>query len=180
MELSEEEKKAIEYIKEFKNEVLEGVGNKSTMAKNIDILLNLIDRLQKEIEEKRTIIFAGAEKVKELEKGNQSLMDSRKKWKNRYYKQRKEIEELKQNRDEYKEEYKKLLNARYYNYISKDKIRERKKHNEKQKNVVVSVARFKIDNDGITGEGIEGLNDLIVYKNYEAVINELNYLLEEN
>ena len=39
-------------------------------------------------------------------------------------KQQKEIEELKQNRDEYKEEYKKLLNARYYDYISKDKIRE--------------------------------------------------------
>lgn len=39
-------------------------------------------------------------------------------------KQQKEIEELKQNRDEYKEEYIKLLNARYYNYISKDKIRE--------------------------------------------------------
>ena len=38
--------------------------------------------------------------------------------------QQKEIEELKHNRDEYKEEYIKLLNARYYNYISKDKIRE--------------------------------------------------------
>lgn len=49
--MSEEEKKAIEYIKEFKNEVFEGVGNKSTMAKNIDILLNLIDKQQKEIEE---------------------------------------------------------------------------------------------------------------------------------
>ena len=51
MELSEEEKKAIEYIKEFRNEVFEGVGNKSTMAKNIDILLNLIKSQQKEIEE---------------------------------------------------------------------------------------------------------------------------------
>ena len=40
-------------------------------------------------------------------------------------KQQKEIEELKHNRDEYKEEYIKLLNARYYNYISKDKIREK-------------------------------------------------------
>lgn len=39
--------------------------------------------------------------------------------------QQKEIEEIKQNRDEYKEEYIKLLNARYYNYISKDKIRKR-------------------------------------------------------
>ena len=42
-----------------------------------------------------------------------------------YYKQQKEIEELKQNRDEYKEEYKKLLNARYYDYISKDKKNEK-------------------------------------------------------
>jgi hypothetical protein len=39
-------------------------------------------------------------------------------------KQQKEIEELKQNRDEYKQEYIKLQNARYYNYISKDIIRE--------------------------------------------------------
>ena len=48
--LNEEEKNAIEYIKEFKNEVFEGVGNKSIMAKNIDILLNLINKQQKEIE----------------------------------------------------------------------------------------------------------------------------------
>lgn len=52
MELSEEENEAIEYLKEFKNEVFEGVGNKSIMAKNIDILLNLIEKLQKEIERK--------------------------------------------------------------------------------------------------------------------------------
>ena len=50
--MSEEEKKAKEYIKEFKNEVFEGVGNKSIMAKNIDILLNLIEKQQKEIEER--------------------------------------------------------------------------------------------------------------------------------
>ena len=37
-------------------------------------------------------------------------------------KQQKEIEELKHNRDEYKEEYIKLLNARYYNYIRYTKI----------------------------------------------------------
>ena len=46
--------------------------------------------------------------------------------------QQKEIEELKQNRDEYKEEYKKLLNARYYNYISKEKIKELKEKVEKE------------------------------------------------
>lgn len=49
--MSEEEKKAIEYIKEFKNEVFEGVGNKSIMAKNIDILLNLIDKQQRKLKE---------------------------------------------------------------------------------------------------------------------------------
>ena len=48
--LNEEEKNAIEYIKEFRNEVFEGVGNKSIMAKNIDILLNILDKQQKEIE----------------------------------------------------------------------------------------------------------------------------------
>ena len=51
--MSEEEIEAIEYIKEFKNEVFEGVGNKSIMAKNIDILLNLIDKQQKEIEREK-------------------------------------------------------------------------------------------------------------------------------
>ena len=58
-----------------------------------------------------TLIMVRAEKVKQLEK---------------------EIEELKQNRDEYKEEYIKLLNARYYDYISKDKIKELKEKVEKE------------------------------------------------
>lgn len=35
--------------------------------------LNLIDKLQKELEEKTTILMAGAEKVKELEKENKEL-----------------------------------------------------------------------------------------------------------
>lgn len=54
----------------------------------IDNLLEYIHKKEAEIEEKRTIIFAGAEKVKELEKGNRSLMESRIKWKNRYYKEK--------------------------------------------------------------------------------------------
>ena len=58
--MSEEELKAKEYIKEFKNEVFEGVGNKSIMAKNIDILLNLIEKQQKLIN-----IFIHNEAVKE-------------------------------------------------------------------------------------------------------------------
>ena len=93
-----EEEKAIEYIKEFKNEVFEGVGNKSIMAKNIDILLNLLDKQKEEIKEKSTIILAGAEKVKQLEK---------------------EIEALEIIHNTYKE----MIEEN--NYISKDKIKER-------------------------------------------------------
>lgn len=90
--MSEEEKKAIEYLKihimpyENKNGNIEFLIN--------DILLNLIEKQQKEIEEKTTILLAGAEKVKQLEKGNRSLMESRIKWKNRYYKEKAKNKEL--------------------------------------------------------------------------------------
>ena len=70
--MSDEEKKAIEYIKEFKNEVFEGVGNKSTMVKNIDILLNLIKKQQKLIN-----IFIHNEAVREGKDFNEI--------KNKYY-----------------------------------------------------------------------------------------------
>ena len=91
-------------------------------------------------------------------------------------KQQKIIKELQKDKKVLIKNYDKVLGT----FISKETIRERIKHNEKQKNIVVSVAKFEINDDGITAEGIEGLNDLIVYKTYEAVINELNYLLKEN
>ena len=98
--------------------------------------------------------------------------------------QQKEIEDQQEEIEVLKEDLDKKVKALDIamsnpDYICKDKIRERIKHNEKQKNIIESVGKFKINDDGITGEGIEGLNDLIVYKRYEAVINELNYLLEE-
>jgi hypothetical protein len=84
--MSEEEKKAIEYLKNR----LEILHNNTQWAteNNIKVVLNLIEKQQKEIEEKTTILLAGAEKVKQLEKGNRSLMESRIKWKNRYYKEK--------------------------------------------------------------------------------------------
>ena len=88
MELSEKEKKAIEWFKSDL-EMTKEMGKKwgfQEEIKNNEIILNLIE------------------------------------------KQQKEIKELKQNRDEYKEEYIKLQNSRYYNYISKDKIREKIEH----------------------------------------------------
>ena len=100
--MSEEEKKAIEYIKEFKNEVFEGVGNKSIMAKNIDILLNLIEKLQKEIKHQK---------------------QQRKYWRDNFYEQQEEIEVLKEDLDKKV----KALDIAMSNpdYISKDKIREK-------------------------------------------------------
>lgn len=77
--MDEEEKRAIEWLK-----------NATFFSARIyaPSILNLIEKQRKEIES--------------LKKGNKSLMDSRKKWKDRYYKQRyidykqeKEIEELK-------------------------------------------------------------------------------------
>ena len=39
----------------------------------IELLLNYIGELQKELEEKTTILMAGADKVKQLEKENEEL-----------------------------------------------------------------------------------------------------------
>ena len=83
--MSEEEKKAIELLK---NKNTEYYYRFIDVRDAVSTLLNLIDKQQKEIEEKTTIIMAGAEKVKQLEKGNRSLMESRIKWKNRYYKEK--------------------------------------------------------------------------------------------
>ena len=41
----------------------------------IELLLNYIGELQKELEEKTTILMAGAEKVKQLEKENTELKE---------------------------------------------------------------------------------------------------------
>ena len=82
--MSEEEKKAIDdlfalthingYIdlytqKEAKIHTLD----LSKWQNGVKVLLNLLEKQQKEIEEKTTIIMAGAEKVKQLEKEIQRL-----------------------------------------------------------------------------------------------------------
>lgn len=153
MELSEEEKKAIELLK---NKNTEYYYRFIDVRDAVSTLLNLIEKLQKEIDrekqytdfyedlcnkqqkeikEKITIIMAGAEKVKELEKGNRSLMESRIKWKDRYYKQLKELKEynkqgqrlsnIMNSKDSYM--YKSVCK----NFVPKDKIRERIKEARK-------------------------------------------------
>ena len=94
----------------------------------IDNLLEYIHKKEAEIEEKRIIIFAGAEKVKQLEKSNRSLMESRIKWKNRYYKEKEKEQNL---IFQLKDEEKELIEVTQ-NIISKDKIMAKIEELEKQ------------------------------------------------
>ena len=91
-----EEEIAIETLKEVASDDFDTLGDDISpkMAQNI---LNVIEKQQKETEEKTTILLAGAEKVKQLEK---------------------EIEALEIIHNTYKE----MIEEN--NYISKDKIRE--------------------------------------------------------
>ena len=111
--MNEEENKAIGDSKMTKEEVIDilnkclfwFVGEKCEIGKDeIRKISKFIEDQQKEIEEKRIIIFAGAEKVKQLEK---------------------EIKDLKETNEDNAE--KSLLNDIFIkkNYISKDKIREK-------------------------------------------------------
>ena len=170
--MSDEEKKAIELLKKLQKKtpyIIWGDGTPYNKNNQIQTILNLIEKLQKEIEEKNIAvnkmskdISRQLEEIEELKEKNKTLESL-----------------LQGNLYELYLYYKELASKYQANSTSKDKIRERIKHNEEQKNIVESVGKIKINDDGINGEGIEGLNDLIVYKSYEAVINELNYLLEE-
>ena len=78
--MNEEEKKTIEKFIEkcYKyDESVEikgiSVGEEYRMLNTVCKALNLINKLQKENEEKTTIILAGAEKVKQVEKENKTL-----------------------------------------------------------------------------------------------------------
>lgn len=155
--MSEEEKEAIEFLNEQLDKeenddfcpvclhnylvvVLDLIEKQQNEIEEKNIAINKmskdISRQLEEIEEKSTIIMAGAEKVKELEKGNRSLMESRIKWKDRYYKQLKELKEynkqgqrlsnIMNSKDSYM--YKSVCK----NFVPKDKIMAKIEELEKQ------------------------------------------------
>ena len=64
-------KKEQEAIEKINNSYDWNTGWVECEAKTWNIIKNLIDKLQKEVEEKQTIIYAGAEKVKQLQKENE-------------------------------------------------------------------------------------------------------------
>ena len=94
--LSEEEKQAIELLNTFKFRQKTLNYNKICLedVKNVEIITNLIKKLQKENEE--------------LRKGQKSLMQSRKKWKDRYYKLKKKSKKIIDKMAENKEETEKI------------------------------------------------------------------------
>ena len=107
--MTEEENKAIEYFKTYN-----WYADINIQHKNVDILLNLIEKLKKENEEKTTIILAGAEKVKSLEKKIEEL-------KNKVIKRDNDIIYLEETAEKEfltKQEVKE-------NYIQKEKIKEK-------------------------------------------------------
>jgi hypothetical protein len=111
MELSDEEKEAIEILKKLQKKtpyIIWGDGTPYNKSNQIQTILNLIEKQQKEIEEKTTIIMAGAEKVKQLEKEIEVLTL--------------DLEEMTKTYNHMKENWvhKLALNS----YIRKDKIRE--------------------------------------------------------
>lgn len=80
--MNEEEKKAVKYFYNLRATIDESnmlfdeeinVKHGKETIKQITIILNLVEKLQKENEEKTTILLAGAEKVKQLEKENNRL-----------------------------------------------------------------------------------------------------------
>jgi len=67
--LNEEEEKAFEIVKNItEDDLLDCWDYGEKEFKAIQIILNLTEKQRKEIDEKTTILFAGAEKVKQLEK----------------------------------------------------------------------------------------------------------------
>ena len=91
------------HLDEFTDEIMRTM----TRDKEIIILKKVIKKQQAEI--------------KELKKGNRSLMESRIKWKNRYYKEKEKEQNL---IFQLKDEEKELIEVTQ-NIISKDKIREK-------------------------------------------------------
>ena len=74
--MNEEEKKAIEMLDKFITEhKFYNIKQSDNLEDNIKIILNFIEKLQKENEEKTILLFAGAEKVKQLEKENEELKE---------------------------------------------------------------------------------------------------------
>ncbi len=137
--MNEEEKKAVELLENIKNSSWTVKYIMSRDSKNAEVLLKLIEKLSKELEEKTTIILAGAKKVKQLEEDNE------------------EIEEINNELDIAKNEA-----IRRYNFETvpiqkiKDKIEELKQEKKKIGNCLIEIYE-----DELIDKYIEVLQELL-------------------
>lgn len=69
----------IEAIKLLKKDSTDWCYRSIDVRNAVKVALNYIEKLQKELEEKTTILMAGADKVKQLEKENQELKEENEK-----------------------------------------------------------------------------------------------------
>lgn len=127
MELSEEEKKAIEYL-ENRLDILHN-NTQWTTEKSIKIVLNLVEKLQREIKHQR---------------------QQRKYWRDNFYEQQKEIEELKFNNH---------MVGKWNEYLDKDCI---------SKNRIKEIINKYID-----------VEDHLIYKSQELYGEDLKNMILE-
>ena len=127
MELSEEEKKAIEYL-ENRLDILHN-NTQWTTEKSIKIVLNLVEKLQREIKHQR---------------------QQRKYWRDNFYEQQKEIEELKFNNH---------MVGKWNKYLEKDCI---------SKNRIKEIINKYID-----------VEDHLIYKSQELYGEDLKNMILE-
>ncbi len=125
--MTEEEKKAIETLKSWKdynirnkNKLLEA----DKIIKVQETILNLINKLQKENEEKTILLFAGAEKVRRLEKENEELKGTLRDTQNSWFEDTKKIEKLKKENQCYINSIQSIVPVLTQDYIEKQKIKE--------------------------------------------------------
>lgn len=125
--MNKEEKKAIEDMNSFAN----GIDMSCVTARQLQIILNLIEKLQKENEELLEVkVSASAHnRILELEKENEELKQEMEKRKWVHIKENGEVEPL--------------------FYISKDKIREKIKELEEEKKYYYSQYKIEELNDKI-------------------------------
>ena len=138
--LSKEEKEAIEILKKLQKKtpyIIWGDGTPYNKNNQIQTILNLIEKQQKEIEEKTTIIMAGSEKVKQLEK---------------------EIEELKKKEKEKKAISQAIIRDTFIDrYISKDKIREKLNQINNEYSILLSNKSLSLERQNMNAQRHEAM-----------------------
>lgn len=124
--MSEEAKEAIDKLKTFIN-IPNYVFLKEyeQLIQSTRIVINLIEKLQKENEEKTILLFAGAEKVRRLEKENEELKGTLRDTQNSWFEDTKKMEKLKNQNQSYINSIQSIAPVLIQEYIEKQEIKDK-------------------------------------------------------